>query len=48
LPNDSPEGREKNRRVEFHVTKQENVTAEAPSASSKTVEKTSKNEGAQP
>ncbi len=48
LPNDSPEGREKNRRVEFHVTKQENVTADTASTSDKTVEKTSKNEGAQP
>lgn len=47
LPNDSPEGREKNRRVEFHVTKQENV-ADAASPPGKTVEKTSKNEGAQP
>jgi OmpA-OmpF porin, OOP family len=48
MPNDSPEGREKNRRVEFHVTKQENVTEDTASASPKTVEKTSKNEGAQP
>jgi OmpA-OmpF porin, OOP family len=48
LPNDSPEGREKNRRVEFHVTKQENVAEDTASTSTKAVEKTSKNEGAQP
>ncbi|HTV23637.1 MAG TPA: OmpA family protein [Polyangiaceae bacterium] len=42
VPNDSPQNREKNRRVEFNITKQE-LTAQAdPAASS---EKSSKNEG---
>jgi outer membrane protein OmpA-like peptidoglycan-associated protein len=43
VANDSPQNREKNRRVEFNITKQE-LTAEAGAATSK-IEKSSKNEG---
>jgi len=43
VANDSPQNREKNRRVEFNITKQE-LTAEAGATTSQ-VEKSSKNEG---
>jgi OOP family OmpA-OmpF porin len=43
VANDTPEAREKNRRVEFNITKQE-LTAEADPAAGKAVEKSSKNE----
>jgi len=46
--NDSPEGREKNRRVEFHITKQEvtkeKVEVDPSTGVEKVIEKTSKNE----
>jgi OOP family OmpA-OmpF porin len=45
VANDTPENREKNRRVEFNITKQE-LTAEAGQESSKEkIVKSSKNEG---
>ena len=45
MANDTPENREKNRRVEFNITKQE-LTAEAGTETSKekVVGKSSKNE----
>jgi len=49
--NDTPDGREKNRRVEFHITKQEvtkeKVEVDPATGSEKVIEKTSANEEAQ-
>ena len=47
--NDSEEGREKNRRVEFHITKQEvtkeKIEVDPSTGEEKVIEKTSSNEG---
>jgi OOP family OmpA-OmpF porin len=49
VANDSPENREKNRRVEFHITKQEvtkeKVEIDPSTGKEKVIEKSSKNEG---
>jgi outer membrane protein OmpA-like peptidoglycan-associated protein len=51
VANDTPAGREKNRRVEFHITKQEvtkeKVEVDPTTGSEKVIEKTSANEEAQ-
>lgn len=50
VANDTPDGREKNRRVEFHITKQEvtkeKVEVDPTTGSEKVIEKTSANEEA--
>jgi OOP family OmpA-OmpF porin len=50
VSNDTPDGREKNRRVEFHITKQEvtkeKVEVDPTTGSEKVIEKTSANEEA--
>jgi OOP family OmpA-OmpF porin len=50
VSNDTPDGREKNRRVEFHITKQEvtkeKVEVDPSTGSEKVIEKTSANEEA--
>jgi outer membrane protein OmpA-like peptidoglycan-associated protein len=51
VANDSDAGREKNRRVEFHITKQEvtkeKVEVDPSTGTEKVIEKTSSNEGAE-